>query len=193
MKNTDEQIIREICEGNTRRFGLLVDRHKHRAFTLALRLVGERREAEELVQDAFIRAFHHLGDFRNEAGFGTWLYRILYNICMTRVTRRKGAPQLLDIQDEKLSETIPANPDELSIQDRLEQEEVQSLLAAEIEDLPEHFRAAITLFYVQELKYEQIAEVMEVPVGTVKTYLFRGRNLLRERMSARMSKEVHAA
>ena len=193
MKNTDEEIIREICQGNTRRFGLLVDRHRHRAFTLAFRLVGERREAEELVQDAFVRVFQHVGDFRNESAFGTWLYRIVYNLCMTKVTRRKGTPQLLDIQDENLSESIPADPDDLSVQGRLEQEEVQSLLAAEIENLPEHFRAAITLFYVQEMKYEQIAEIMEVPVGTVKTYLFRGRTRLRQRIIARLSKEVHAA
>lgn len=193
MKSTDEEIIREICEGNPRRFAVLVDRHKDRAFTLALRLVGERREAEELVQDAFMRAFHHLAEFRNDARFGTWFYRIVYNLCITKVTRRKGSPQFLDIQDETITETIQADPEALSAQEHLEREEIRLLLASEIAGLPEHYRAAVTLFYVQEMKYEEMADIMNVPVGTVKSYLFRGRNLLRERIIGRMNREVHAA
>ncbi len=193
MKHTDEQIIREICGGNPRRFAILVDRHKDRAYTLAHRLLGDRREAEEHVQDAFLKAFQHLQDFRGDSRFETWFYRIVYNLCMTTVTRRKGRPQFMDIQDERLSESLLADADDLSVLEHLEQDEFRLMLASEIDDLPEHFRTAITLFYVQEMKYEDMAEVMNVPLGTVKTYLFRGRVLLRERIIERLNREVHAA
>ncbi len=108
LPKTDAEIIDEVRAGNSRSYAFLVDRHKDRALTLALRLVGARHEAEELVQDAFLKAFRNLGRFRGEARFGTWFYRILYNLCMTRLRRRSTAPQMLEIGDETLLDALPA-------------------------------------------------------------------------------------
>ncbi len=193
MNDTDRNIIEQVRAGNTRRYALLVDRHKDRALTLAFRLTGVKEEAEELVQDAFLRAFKSLDQFRGEAKFGTWFYRILYNLCMTKVTRRRGRPEQLDVQDEKALDSLLVDEDEVTIQERLEDEELQHIIAEEISNLPEKFRAVITLFYVQEMSYGEIASVLSTPMGTIKTNLFRARNLLRERVLARTKGEIKVA
>jgi RNA polymerase sigma-70 factor (ECF subfamily) len=190
VSDSDQEIIEAIRSGHVRRFGALVDRHKDRAMTLALRIVGEREEAEELVQDAFLRAFRNLGQFRGESRFSTWFYRILHNVCMTRVMRRPKEGETVNCGDE-VFEMI--DTDDPSVQQTMESEEEQAVLQEEMNRLPETFRTALTLFYVQELSYDEMAAVLHMPLGTVKTNLSRGRLLLRKRVLERLRGEVDAA
>lgn len=190
MSDTDQEIIDQVRAGKTRRYAILVDRHKDRAFALAHRLIGERCEAEEVAQDAFVKAYKNLDQFRGDAKFSTWLHRIVYNLCMTRVTRRRERSDHLDVGDDRISGQILVDAEELSIQDQLEYEEMQGIIAGEIEVLPEKFRSVITLFYVHEMSYEEIASVLTAPLGTVKTNLFRARDLLKERVLRRMKGEM---
>ena len=193
LLDIDRQIIEAVRAGNTRRYAQLVDRHKDNAMTLAVRLVGKREEAEELVQDAFLRAYRGLDQFRGDAKFSTWFYRILYNLCMTKVTRRKGKPELVDIDDERRLDNILVDEDEISVHQRMEDEELQDVITEEIDRLPEKYKSAVVLFYVQEMSYEEICAVQNLPLGTVKTNLFRGRNLIRERVIGRWKGEVKVA
>lgn len=193
MKDSDQDIVDQIRAGNTRRYALLVDRHKDRALTLACRLIGGKEEAEELVQDAFVRAFKSLDQFRGDAKFGTWYYRILYNLCMTKVTRRRGKPEQINVDGEGGLDNLLVDGDEPSIDERLEEEELNELIADEINSLPEKFKSVVTLFYVQEMSYEEIVSVLGTPIGTVKTNLFRARNLLKERVLGRMKGETKVA
>ena len=193
MKNTaagnEDQIIAAIRSGNARAYAVLVDRYKDRALSLAVRLVGDHDEAEELVQDAFVNAYRKLDQFRGDARFGTWLHRILYNLCMTRVARRKERMASLDSLEENPAGMLHEDKGP-SIQEMVEENELVALLSDEINRLPETLKAPLLLFYVDELKYEEVAEVMNIPMGTVKTYLHRGRNLLRQRMQAKLRNEV---
>ena len=191
MSDTDQDLIEAIRAGNPRRFSVLVDRHKDRAMTLALRIVGERGAAEELVQDAFLRAYRGLEKFRGDAKFSTWFYRILYNVCMTRVLRRPK--EKVEWSDDDMRTLDVADQDVPSAQERMEAEEMQALLKEELARIPQAFRSALTLFYVQELSYEEMASVLEMPLGTVKTNLSRGRVLLRKRVMERLNEEVYAA
>lgn len=193
VPKSDTEIIHEVRAGNVRSFALLVDRHKDRALTLALKLVGEHQQAEELVQDAFLKAFRNLSQFRGDARFGTWFYRILYNLCMTRLRRRASAPQMVDIGEENTLDTLPAEGESLPLDEALEANDLLRFLALEVDSLPPQYKSAVTLYYVQEMSYEEIAGVMDVPLGTVKTCLFRGRNLLKKRISMRLKKEVKVA
>lgn len=193
LNDTDEKIIQDIRGGNPRRYGALVDRHKDRAMTLAVRLTGDREEAEELVQDAFVRAYNNLEQFRGEAKFGTWFYRILYNLCMTRVTRRRPKVDTLDVHDEHVSHSLALISEDSSTLERMEETELQEMIALAIENLPEKYKTPVTLFYVQEMSYDEIAEVLKLPVGTVKTNLFRGRSLLRESVLLKLKDEVKVA
>jgi RNA polymerase sigma-70 factor (ECF subfamily) len=176
----DRPIIEEIRNGHPRRFAVLVDRHKDRALTLAVRLIGNREEAEELVQDSFVRAFRSLDEFRGDARFGTWFYRILYNVCLTRAMRRpeRGHATGIGGPEDDLGE-VAAPEEETDLLKRLEEADLQALLRQAIERLPEKQRTAVTLFYVQDLTYEEIAGVTGQPIGSVKTHLFRGREALR--------------
>ncbi len=189
MPDNENQIIVAVRSGNARAYAVLVDRYKDRALTLAVRLVGNRDEAEELVQDAFVNAYRNLEQFRGDAKFGTWLHRIVYNLCMTRVSRRREKMESLDTIEEGSSGILQdfKGP---SIQEMVEDGEIMGMIEEEINKLPETLKTPILLFYVQELKYEEVAEFMNLPMGTVKTYLHRGRNLLRERMHAKLRNEV---
>ncbi len=190
MRDADLTVIEEIRGGNPRRFALLVDRHKERAMTLALRLTGERVEAEELVQDAFLRSYQRLDQFRGDSRFGTWFYRILYNLCMTRLARRKGNVELLPLDDDAGLDALAAASEEVSALEQLEEGEMRTMLSDELNRLPERFKIPLTLFYVQEMSYEEIAAVTGLPLGTVKTNLFRGRNQLKKNVLARLHEEV---
>jgi RNA polymerase sigma factor (sigma-70 family) len=187
MSDQDAGIVREIREGNVRRFGALVDRHRDRAMTLALRIVGNREEAEELVQDSFVRAYRSLADFRGDSLFGTWFTRILYNVCLTRVSRRRNQETATE------EEELPAPSDETDVLSKMEEKEMQEVITEEIARLPERYRTVITLFYVQEMAYGEIAQVTGHPLGTVKTNLCRGRTALRRRVLARLRESVEAA
>lgn len=185
MTDNDSPIVEAIRSGSVRSFSILVDRHRDRAMTLAVRLLGERGEAEEVVQDAFLRAFRGIGGFRGDARFSTWFYRILYNACMTHLRGNNGPVQ----EDLPPEEALPA-AEEPGVHEQLETEEVRSILMQEMARLPAAYSAALTLLYVQELRYGEIAEVLSVPLGTVKTNIFRGRELLRRRVLERTGEEV---
>ncbi len=179
---TDQQLIDEIQRGHPRTYADLVERHKEKAFTLAVRIVHNREEAEEIVQDAFLRAFRSLSQFRGDARFSTWLYRIVYNVSITRVSR-KSSPVGSD------EEAMLIEDDNPSAIEQLEREEQRKAVAREIERLPQNHRTALTLFYFDEMSYQEMSEIMQVPLGTVKTYLFRARDQLRERFSERLKRE----
>lgn len=189
----DTDIVARILAGDKRQFGVLVDRYKDRALTLACRLLGSNEEGEEVLQDAFLKAFYALRDFRGDARFGTWFYRIVYNSCMTRIGRRRETPVSLDAEKEGEGASSLPDSDTMSVLDRLEEEEMQRIMAEEMASLPERFRAVLTLFYVQEQRYEEIAVILGVPLGTVKTHILRGRVLLRERVARRYNDTVRAA
>lgn len=189
MNVTDNQVIEQIRAGDTRKYALLVDRHKGKAFTLALRLTGDRQESEELVQDAFVRAYRGLESFRGDAKFSTWLYRIVYNLCMTKISRRRPQNETVDLREEEL-DNIYVDEDGIGVDEKLENEERKLIVRDEVNELPEKFKTVVTLFYLQEMSYEEMTEVLNLPIGTVKTNLFRGRNLLRERILSRFKAEI---
>lgn len=189
MREDDNQLIARVLSGDIRAYALLVDRYKDRAFSLAFRLVGRREEAEELVQDAFVKAYRKLDTFRGDARFSTWLHRIVHNVCMTRVTRRRPQPRSLDDDDETLQ--ISSNGRDL--QESIEAGEMMRMVETEISRLSEKLKTPLLLFYLEQMKYEEIAALMGIPVGSVKTYLFRGRTILRERLRKQLQSEGRAS
>lgn len=190
LKDTDREIVDSVRAGNTRSYAVLVDRHKNRAMTLAMRLIRSREEAEEIVQDAFLRAYRNLEQFRGEAKFSTWFYRILYNLCMTRVLRRKETLVTIEVDDRRMQDIAVVDEEVISVLEHIEQQELSTIVTSEIEDLPVKFKTLVTLFYVQEMSYEEISAVLKMPLGTLKTNLFRARNILRRRVLLRMKDEV---
>jgi len=155
--------------------------------SLALRLLRNREEAEEAIQDAFIRAYNALNSFEGSSQFGTWFYRILYNVCLTRLSHRAKQSLESEYDDEReyenTDQSVPGWTDEFEMSD------LMSFVKKTIDSLPAKYSAIVSLFYFQELSYDEIARVTELPIGTVKTHLFRARTLLQKRIQKELQFE----
>ncbi len=179
MKTTDNDIIRRVIDGDQRAYAELVDRHKDKAMTLALRLLKNRHDAEEALQDAFVRAFRALPSFEWKSSFSTWFYRIVFNVCSTAL-RKRGDTNLLSIDeenDDELRIEIPSNDDEPDME--FETKEFSGIVRTEIDKMDESYSSILTMFFLQEMSYEEIIAVTGLPLGTVKNRLFRARMQLR--------------
>ncbi len=187
MKSTDTDIVRRVIDGDSRAYAELVDRHKDKAMTLAVRMLKDRREAEEALQDAFVRAFRALPAFEWKASFSTWFYRIVFNVCSSRLSRR-GDTTMLSIDkenDEDLKMEIQSQDDEPDKE--LEMKEFNSIVRNEIGKMEPAYATILTMFFLQEMSYEEIISVTGLPLGTVKNRLFRARMQLRSAVLRRFS------
>jgi len=177
MPQSDNEIIERIRDGAKHHYAQLVDRYKDRAFTLAVRMLKNKEDAEEAAQDAFIRAYNALNRFEGKARFGTWFYRILYNVCLTRLGKRKEEFQRLDYDDD-----IDYNGFESAFTasgyNEYETNDMVEFVKKTMEALPEKYQTILSLFYFQDLSHEEISDVTQLPIGTIKTHLFRARAIL---------------
>jgi RNA polymerase sigma-70 factor (ECF subfamily) len=174
-RTSERELVRQARTGDTEAFAALVVAHQHFVYNLALRTLGEVHEAEDVAQEAFVQAWLALPRFRAQAQFQTWLYRIVVNLCYNRLPRLRRELTLLgeevsDVPDEGF--TNPAR--------HIEVEEKRAFLHQQIVMLPENYRLLITLRYQNQLSYEEISQILNLPLGTVKTGIFRARRRLRE-------------
>ncbi len=177
---SEEELVRRAQAGNTDAFEELVLLHQQFVFNLALRILCDPQEAQDLSQEAFLRAWQGLARFRRKARFRTWLYRIVVNLCYNRLPRLRKDLLAGDIDDDEqagldLVSTAFADP-----QESLEQQARIDFIHARVQALPEGYRLMVMLRFVRDCSYEEIAEIMDLPLGTVKTGLFRARRKLRE-------------
>jgi RNA polymerase sigma-70 factor (ECF subfamily) len=186
MTDIDREIIQQVLDGNVKAFGKLVDRHKTKAMTLAVRILKNREDAEEALQDSFVRAYRALSSFEWKSSFSTWFYRIVYNTCATAAGKKSGIHSLsIDIEDED-GLRMEIESDELPADMRIESDEFSNILNEEVEKLPIAYGSTFTLFAIQEMSYEEIVQITGLPLGTVKARLFRARAILREAIIKRM-------
>jgi RNA polymerase sigma-70 factor (ECF subfamily) len=161
-------------------FDSLVEEYSERIYNHAFRMLGNREDAEEAASDVFLRIHLGLGEFRGDAHVSTWIWRITTNVCLSRRAKKRVLAVSLHTGEPQDDLAIPqddSNPEELFIQ-----QEVREHLAHLIQELPDHEAAAISLFYVDGMKYEEIAAILDVPAGTVATALHRGRERLKRRI-----------
>jgi RNA polymerase sigma factor (sigma-70 family) len=186
MSDTDKEIIQRVLDGDVRSFGILVDKHKDKAMTLALRILKNREDAEEALQDAFVRVYRALSSFEWKSSFSTWLYRIVYNTCVTKAGKRNGKYYIsLDVGDEECPR-VGIESDEPQPDMRMESEEFSKIVYEEVEKLPLAYGSTFTLFTIQDMSYEEIVQVTGLPLGTIKARLFRARTMLRKAIVKRM-------
>jgi RNA polymerase sigma-70 factor (ECF subfamily) len=174
----DSQIVGEFLETqDPGLFELLVDRYKNRVFRLVLSILGSScaAEAEEVTQEVFINAYRNLASFRAEYRFGTWLYRIAYNRAIDE--KRKARFSRAHVTEDALM-SVPAGTTESSPLAQTELRERQRVIGSCLEELPDLYRSVVHLHYWMEYSMEEIGELHGIPVGTVKSYLYRARQLL---------------
>lgn len=182
MHNEPEQdIIERAAAGDGEAVGYLVGAYQQRALSLAVRMLKDRSEAEDAVQEAFIRMYRSLASFRFDSNFSTWFYRIVYTTCLNVLRSQRRMP-LMDQIDE---ETAPSWV-EPEIFETMDRELIESVLQEEFANMSPTYAAVMDLFYVKECSYEEIVRVTGMPLGTVKTRLNRGRSALRDALLKRL-------
>lgn len=178
----DTQLVKASRDGDQDAFALLVQRHQRCVFNLVLRMVQDYEDASEITQEAFLAAWQGLPSFRGEARFATWLYRIAYHCCLRQLERRKREWDLqATIQAEYMLDEVNK---ERRVEDVLEQRDRQAALLDQLAQLPTRYRSVLLLRHFQEMTYEEMADILNMPIGTIKTHLFRARHLLKERLLA---------
>ena len=178
MQADDRTLARRAQRGDQEAFATLVTRHQRYVYNLAYRLLRDPQEAEDLAQEAFLRAWRGMGGFRGDSKFTTWLYRIVTNLCYNRLPKLRRQLQETDAEDLE-TYASPFAPDPPSM---VEAAERRAFLHQQIASLPEKYKLVITLFYLQELSYNEIASVLDLPLGTVKTHLYRARERLQRQI-----------
>lgn len=177
----EQELIHRAQRGDTDAFADLLALHERFVYNLALRTIGNPTEAEDVAQEAFVRAWQALPNFRGGSALRTWLYRIVVNLCINRFPRlRRELNELTDDYCTDLPETTWFEHDPAL---RSEARERRAMLHREIESLPESQRMLITLRYQDEMSYDEIASLVGLPLGTVKTGLFRAKERLRQALS----------
>jgi len=175
----DAQLVTASKNGDQDAFSLLVQRYQRRVFNLVFRMLQNYEEASEITQEAFLAAWQGLRSFRGEARFSTWLYRIAYNCALKQLEARKREQALhLALQAEQTFEEDGHTGQTA----HLEMLDNQEMVQEQLSQLPPKYRIVLILRHLQDMSYEEMAEVLTMPIGTIKTHLFRARNLLKERL-----------
>ena len=178
----ETQLVQASQQGEQDAFALLVERHQRLVFNLSLRMVQDYEDASEVTQEAFLAAWQGLPAFRGEARFATWLYRIAYHCCLRQLERRKRERDLQAVIQAE--QTLDGMNKAQRAEDILELRDRQAMVREQMEQLPAKYRVVLILRHLQEMTYEEMADILSRPVGTIKTHLFRARHQLRERLLA---------
>jgi len=179
-EDSDLMLVERVQQGESAAFDLLVLRYQHKVLKLIMRYVHDAVEAEDVAQEAFIRAYRALPSFRGDSAFYTWLYRIAINTAKNALVanRRRPVEYDLDPQDSEDYAMQARLKDPETPEGLLLTEEIQHTVNSAIENLPEDLRTAIVLRELEGLSYEEIAKAMDCPVGTVRSRIFRAREAI---------------
>ena len=185
--SAEEKALIERCKrGDLAAFNDLVRKYEKQVYNFAYRLTGNYDDANDVAQDAFLRVFNAISTFRGDASFSTWLFRITTNVFLDERKRAKAHPhasldEYLELDESSVARQIEdPSPTPEAV---LEESERAQLLQRAIGGLPEYQRAMVTLYHGQQKSYEEIAEIMDLPIGTVKSRLNRARLALKEKLS----------
>ena len=179
--DTDKELVRRVQAGDHAAFDLLFLRYRHKIQSLVSRYVHAAEDVDDVAQEAFIKAYRALPRFRGESAFYTWLYRIAVNTAKNYLASRRRRPVSveLDADDADLGDALEDADDP---EGALRQDQLRDAVAAALAALPEDLRSALTLREFDGLSYAEIAEIMECPVGTVRSRIFRAREAVDERI-----------
>jgi RNA polymerase sigma-70 factor (ECF subfamily) len=182
----DQHYINLIIGGDAHAFGVLVDRHKNFVFTLSLKMLQNREEAEEVSQDAFIKVYKSLHKFNSESKFSTWLYKIVYNTCLDRLRIKKRTTSSVSIDDFAQQEVTTL----MNILDTIEEHERKQLVQNCLNLLPPEDNFLLTLYYFEENSLREISKIMGVNENNLKIKLFRSRKKLTAILKTQLEPEI---
>ena len=206
---TDIEIINKIKSGEINLFKDLVDRYKNRALSLVMKILKNQNEAEDCLQDIFLKIFNSIvkDSFEGNSKFSTYLYSIVYNTSVDYYKRFKkktfnivsidvlntnyktGDELLINLDENKIDKNIVNIGTEYQPEKKLNESEVYLIITQYIKNIPEHYSVILNMFYINELSHEEISKILNIPIGTIKNRIFRAKEKLKELLLKRMSAE----
>jgi RNA polymerase sigma-70 factor (ECF subfamily) len=183
---SDEYYIERVLQGDHSAFATLVERHKDMVFTLANRMLKNREDAEEVAQDAFLKAYRSLRKFRKESRFSTWLYRIVYNLCVSQLRKIKKPVNSLDEEGKNIDIEDTHNR-----MQKIEEADRKKYIDYAIDNLNYEERSIITLYYQDDLSVEEISKITQLTQSNVKVKLHRSRIKLYRELNALLKHEIN--
>jgi len=178
-RSVDQELVEQVQKGDKKAFDILVLKYQHKIQNLVSRFVHDPVEAQDVTQEAFLKAYRALGNFRGDSAFYTWIYRIAINTAKNYLVAQDRRPPDGDIDAEEAEQYMDSGLHDIDSPERLLlTEEIQRTVIKAIEDLPDDLRTAITLRELEGLSYEEIASSMDCPVGTVRSRIFRAREAI---------------
>ncbi len=184
MTRTDEELVALSMGGDVESFNQLVLRWERPIYALAYRVIGREEEARDVVQETFLRAFRGIGNFRGQAKFSSWVYRIALNLCRDWIRRERRAPILPTPEGVDVVELAAEQGPAESIEDLVARKDMSRVVAQEMRKLPDEQRTAIILKEYHGMTFQEIADLQGVPLSTVKTRLYQGLHVLRRHLAA---------
>jgi RNA polymerase sigma-70 factor (ECF subfamily) len=183
-EHLDEELVVRVQQGDKKAYDLLVIKYQHKIVQLVNRYLKDPSEAQDVAQEAFIKAYRAIGSFRGDSTFYTWLYRIAINTAKNYLVSRsrRSSQYEVDIQDAEAMENAPQLQGIETPERLLMNEEIVKTIRSAIEHLPEEMRTAIMLREFEGMSYEEIAEAMDCPIGTVRSRIFRAREAIDEKL-----------
>lgn len=185
-QTNDQYYITKIVAGDSNAFAVLVDRYKDLVFTLALRMLKNREEAEEVAQDTFIKVFQSLVKFKGDSKFSTWIYRITYNGCLDRLKKYKQQYNVVPIDEYTERQIVDLS----TVIDSLEEEEQRQTIKECLHLLSSEDSFLLTLYYYEEQSLDEISKIMGLTANNVKVKLFRSRKKLAAILKERLEPEI---
>ncbi len=187
----DQALVERVQNGDTRAFDLLVRKYQHKIVSVVTRYVSDWSEAQDVAQDAFIRAYRAIGAFRGDSAFYTWIYKIAINTAKNHLVSKGRRPPIGDITIDDAVQLEGASQlrDRATPERELMRQEIERTVSTTVEELPEELRTAITLREVDGLSYEEIAETMNCPIGTVRSRIFRAREAIDGKLRPLLSED----
>lgn len=190
-QDTDQKLVERVQQGDKRAFDLLVLKYQHKIIAIISRFVKDSAEVHDVAQEAFIKAYRALGNFRGDSAFYTWIYRIAINTAKNHLVSRGRRPPSsdVDVDDAEFYSGADGLRDITSPESEMMRDQLETLVHKAIRELPEDLRTAVTLREMEGLSYEEIAEIMDCPVGTVRSRIFRAREAIDKQISPMLNGE----
>ena len=186
MTTNDQILINQIVEGDTNSFTILVDRYKDLVFTLAIRMLKNREEAEEVAQDTFIKAYKSLEKFKGDSKFSTWIYRVAYNTCLDRIKKNKKHLNNVEINEFTEHQVVTID----NALDKMEVKEREEAMQRCIDTLPSEESFLLTLYYFDDLSLDEISKIVGITANSIKVKLFRSRKKLASILKSQLEPEI---
>lgn len=185
---TDLELIEQIKNGNANSFRFLVNKYQKLVWVMVWRMVPRQQDAEDLCQEVFLRVFKSIRHFRGDSKLSTWIGSVTYNTCIDFIRKKGSEKVVLADNNPEMTDVILKMPEAANPFDLLQKDEVKNMVQELIAQLPVHYRTVITLFYLGEFSLKEIEEITSMQEGTIKSYLNRGRNIIREAFNSYMLK-----